>query len=125
MAFTQLSVRSGHSFLRGGSTADDLCEQAANLGMEALAITDINGLYGVVPFVQAARGRGLRPITGVDLRERIPGPEGSDADGTESSRSRRGFIEGAASSRSRRGFTEGAEEDGRNEGGSRPRRRGG
>ncbi len=95
MGFAHLSVSSSHSFLRGGSTPGDLCEQAARLGMEAVAITDINGLYGVVPFVQAAGRAGIRPIVGVDLRERLPGPAGSDADGTESSRSRRGFIEGA------------------------------
>jgi len=94
MEFAHLSVRSSHSFLRGGSTPGDLCEQAARLGMKAAAITDVNGLYGVVPFVQAARKAGIRPIVGVDLRERLPGPAGSDADGTESSRSRRGFIEG-------------------------------
>lgn len=93
MGFAQLCAHSGHSFLRGGSTAGDLCEQASRLGMKAVAITDVNGLYGVVPFVQAARKAGIRPIVGVDLRERLTGPDGSASDGSESSRSRRGFIE--------------------------------
>ncbi len=69
MPFAHLCVHSNHSFLRGGSTPEELCEQAAREGMETLALTDVNGLYGVVPFVKEARKAGLRPVVGVDLCE--------------------------------------------------------
>jgi len=50
-----LCVHSSHSFLRGGSTPEELCTEADRLGMRNLALTDVNGLYGVVPFVRAAQ----------------------------------------------------------------------
>ena len=63
------------------------------MGMRRLALTDVNGLYGVVPFVQAAERAGIRPIIGVDLREPIPGTAGEGRNRMETSASRRGFIE--------------------------------
>lgn len=93
MPFVHLCVHSNHSFLRGGSTPAELCEQAASVGMEALALTDVNGLYGIVPFVKAAQKAGLKPIVGVDLREPLPAGVDGYRDGAESSLSRRGFIE--------------------------------
>ena len=37
-------------------------------GMSAMALTDINGVYGLVWFLQYAAERGLRPIVGSELR---------------------------------------------------------
>jgi DNA-directed DNA polymerase III PolC len=36
-------------------------------GMNALALTDTDGLYGVIPFYKAAREAGVRPILGAQL----------------------------------------------------------
>ena len=91
--FTHLSVHSCYSFLRGGSTPEALCEEAAGMGMPSLALTDVNGLYGAVPFVRAAEAAGIRPILGVDLREPIRGAAGGGRDGTEPPASKRGFVE--------------------------------
>lgn len=99
MRFSHLCVHSGYSFLRGGSRPEELCELAARKGMETLALTDVNGLYGIVPFVGAARDAGLKPITGVDLRESLPAGEKRKGDEAESSLSRRGFMEGAGGKR--------------------------
>jgi len=44
-----------------------LAERAADHGMDALALTDRDGVYGMVRFVTACREVGIRPILGVDL----------------------------------------------------------
>jgi error-prone DNA polymerase len=41
--------------------------QALELGYDALAVTDHDGLYGAMEYAQTARAWGLRPITGAEL----------------------------------------------------------
>jgi error-prone DNA polymerase len=53
--------------LDGSSSPRALARRAAALGMPALAITDHDGLYGVVRFDAACREMGLRPIIGAEL----------------------------------------------------------
>jgi len=48
-------------------TVEDLCRSAADQGMETLALTDTNGLYGLVYFVEAAKETGLHPIVGSEI----------------------------------------------------------
>jgi error-prone DNA polymerase len=48
MRYAELQTTSNFSFLRGGSHPDELVEQAAALGYEAIAITDRNSLAGIV-----------------------------------------------------------------------------
>ena len=47
MSYAELRCRSHYSFLRGGSSPDELMRQAQSLGLHALAITDRNGVYGI------------------------------------------------------------------------------
>ena len=47
-AYAELHCLSNFSFLRGASHAEELVEQAKELGYEALAITDECSLAGVV-----------------------------------------------------------------------------
>jgi error-prone DNA polymerase len=68
MVFTHLHVHSNYSFCRGASRIEDLVDAALARGMSAMALTDINGLYGLVWFLQYAAERGLRPIIGSELR---------------------------------------------------------
>jgi DNA polymerase III alpha subunit len=42
--------------------------RAAGFGYPALALTDVENLYGQVKFHHAARLYGIKPITGVELR---------------------------------------------------------
>ncbi|MGZ4651292.1 MAG: DNA polymerase III subunit alpha, partial [Kineosporiaceae bacterium] len=49
------------------STPAALVEAAAAQGMDTLALTDRDGLYGAVKFVLACRAAGIAPILGVDL----------------------------------------------------------
>ena len=47
-------------------------ERAVALGLTGLAITDHQGLYGVVRFASAAREAGLNPIVGLEIELEIP-----------------------------------------------------
>lgn len=69
MRFAHLHVHSYYSMLRGTAGIETLCLAARAAGMEALALTDVDGLYGWVEFVQTCARLGLRPICGVDLRD--------------------------------------------------------
>src|ERR1700716_3727001 len=65
--FIHLHAKSHYSFLDGASTVDDLLGAPPELGQDALALTDTNGLYGAVRFWNAARERGIKPIFGAEL----------------------------------------------------------
>src|ERR1700749_1419684 len=52
--WAELHCPSSYSFLDGASSPGELVAEAARLGLEALAITDHNGMYGVPQFAQAA-----------------------------------------------------------------------
>src|SRR2546428_5631696 len=65
--WVELHAHSNYSFLDGASEVDDLADAAAEQGMDALALTDTNGLYGAVRFANAAKERGIRPIFGAEL----------------------------------------------------------
>ncbi len=47
---------------------ETLVEESARLGTEALALTDINNSMGMVDFVKACHGQGIRPIAGIEFR---------------------------------------------------------
>ncbi|NIM19830.1 MAG: DNA polymerase III subunit alpha [Candidatus Latescibacteria bacterium] len=76
MSFVHLHVHSNYSLLSGSSTIEDLVNGAAALGMESLALTDTNGMYATVPFIQACQKAGIKPIPGAE----IACPEGSTAE---------------------------------------------
>src|SRR5690242_20777685 len=63
--WAELHGHSSHSFLAGASSPAELVAEAARRGLEALAITDHNGMYGVPQFAQAAAK--LADQTGVTL----------------------------------------------------------
>lgn len=65
--YAELHCHSAFSFLDGASQPEALAEEAARLGLEALAITDHHGFYGVVRFSQAARALGLPTVFGAEL----------------------------------------------------------
>ncbi len=67
MALVHLRVHSYYSFLRGVNSPQELCRAAAEAGMGYLALTDHNGLYGLVPFLEGARRHKVRPIVGAFL----------------------------------------------------------
>jgi error-prone DNA polymerase len=65
--YCELHCHTHYSLLDGASSPEALLDWAAALGMPALAITDHDGLYGVVPFWRAARLRGIHPVIGAEV----------------------------------------------------------
>ncbi len=67
MSYVELHAHSAYSFLDGASQPEELAARAAELGYEALALTDHDGVYGSLEFAHAAKHFGVRPITGAEL----------------------------------------------------------
>jgi error-prone DNA polymerase len=65
--FAHLHVASGFSMRYGASPPAGLVERAAQHRQPVLALTDRDGLYGAVRFVQACTDAGIQPALGVDL----------------------------------------------------------
>lgn len=65
--FVHLHVHSTYSPMRGVASLEALCAAARAQGAETLALTDTNGLYGAIRFLEAAHHAGLRPILGAEL----------------------------------------------------------
>src|ERR687886_124410 len=67
MSYVELHAHSAYSFLDGASLPEELAVRAAELGYEALALTDHDGVYGSLEFAHAAKAFGVRPITGAEV----------------------------------------------------------
>src|SRR5215208_8388908 len=67
MGYVELHAHSAYSFLDGASLPEELAVRAAELGYEALALTDHDGVYGSLEFAHAAKAFGVRPITGAEV----------------------------------------------------------
>jgi error-prone DNA polymerase len=65
--YVELHAHSSYSFLDGASQPEELAARAAELGYEALALTDHDGVYGSLEFAHAAKAFGVRPITGAEV----------------------------------------------------------
>ncbi len=67
MTYIELHCHSAYSFLDGASQPEELAVRAAELGYEAMALTDHDGLCGSLEFAHAAKALGVRSITGAEL----------------------------------------------------------
>ncbi len=74
--FVHLDVRSCFSLKEGAFTPEQLARRAAELGMDAVAVTDRDGLYGAARFVRACANEGIAPILGASVTVRAPSPPG-------------------------------------------------
>src|SRR5260370_30405209 len=77
LPWAELHCHSSFSFLDGAATPDELVAEAARLGLETLALTDHDGMYGIPQFAQAAarlaaRGGRLRTVFGAELSLGLP-----------------------------------------------------
>jgi error-prone DNA polymerase len=66
-SYVELHAHSAYSFLDGASLPEELVARAAELGYDALALTDHDGVYGSLEFAHAAKHFGIRPITGAEV----------------------------------------------------------
>jgi len=87
--WAELHCHSSFSFLDGAATPGELVAEAGRLGIETLALTDHDGMYGVPQFAQAAaqlaaeQGIRLGTVFGAELslglpkgQNGVPDPEG-------------------------------------------------
>lgn len=68
-----LHVHSNYSLLQGAVSIDDLIGRAKSHGLRALALTDRNGMYGLIQFYKKATEAGIKPILGAYIDN--PGDE--------------------------------------------------
>ena len=67
MTYVPLWCKSNFSFLEGASHPDELVEQAHALGIGSLALTDRDGVYGMVRAHVKARELGVHLIVGAQV----------------------------------------------------------
>ncbi|MFE0025357.1 error-prone DNA polymerase [Amycolatopsis sp. NPDC059021] len=78
--YAELHCHSNFSFLDGASHPEELVEEAARLGLDAIALTDHDGMYGVVRFAEAAKELGMATVYGAELSIGLSGPQNGIAD---------------------------------------------
>jgi error-prone DNA polymerase len=65
--YIELHAASAFSFLDGASAPEDLADRAADMGLPAAALVDVNGVYGAPRFFRAAREAGVRALVGAEV----------------------------------------------------------
>src|SRR5215208_8051174 len=65
--FVHLHLHTEFSLLDGACRIDELLDQAAQLKMPALAVTEHGNMFSAVVFHDAARKRGINPILGCEV----------------------------------------------------------
>ena len=65
-SFVPLHVHSHFSLLRALPKIGDLVKKAKEEGVEALALTDMDNLYGAIEFYMECGKKGIKPIIGLD-----------------------------------------------------------
>ncbi len=64
--FVHLHVHTEYSMLDGAARLDDLFARTAELGMDAIAMTDHGNVFGAFDFWSQATARGIKPIIGIE-----------------------------------------------------------
>src|SRR3954469_18702205 len=64
--FVHLHVHSEYSMLDGAARVSDLFDEAARMGMPALAMTDHGNVFGAYEFWKKGRAAGVKPIIGME-----------------------------------------------------------
>ncbi|MCK5686431.1 DNA polymerase III subunit alpha, partial [bacterium] len=65
--FSHLNIHSLYSRMRGLMSIHEILEEAKKAGQTHLALTDINGLWGFIHFVQAAWDLDIQPLAAVNI----------------------------------------------------------
>ena len=73
--FVHLRLHSEFSVVDGTTRLDEAVAAAAASGQPALAVTDLNNLFGAVKFYKTARGAGVQPVLGAEVLLQGLGPE--------------------------------------------------
>ncbi|MGZ3723256.1 MAG: PHP domain-containing protein, partial [Bdellovibrionales bacterium] len=67
MSFVHLHVHSQYSLLEATCRSKALAKKAAELGMPALALTDLGNMFGAIEFYFACKDAGVKPIVGLEV----------------------------------------------------------
>ena len=78
--YAELHAHSNFSFLDGASSPEALLEESARLGLSALALTDHDGLYGIVRMAEAAEQHDIVTVFGAELSFGLSAPQNGVAD---------------------------------------------
>ena len=84
--YAELHAHSSFSFLDGASSPESLLEEAARLGLHALALTDHDGFYGIVRMAEAAAAQKIlgggapNTVFGAELSLGLRTPQNGIAD---------------------------------------------
>src|SRR6478735_6110860 len=70
--YAPLWCKSNFSFLEGASHAEELVEEAHRLGMRSIAITDRDGVYGMVRAHTKAKELGIHLVCGAQMTVAAP-----------------------------------------------------
>tara|TARA_Y100001970_G_scaffold153717_1_gene188198 strand:+ start:1013 stop:4006 length:2994 start_codon:yes stop_codon:yes gene_type:complete len=65
--FVHLNIHSVYSAMKGLIPLSEIINQAKEYSMNTLALTDINGIWGFIRFVQHCKDSGIKPIAGTNL----------------------------------------------------------
>ena len=65
--FVHLHVHTEYSLLDGSARITELIDEVKSMGMEAIAITDHGGMFGVIDFYKYAKKQGVKPIIGCEV----------------------------------------------------------
>ena len=69
-SFIHLRVSSEFSISRGLLRINEIIENAQKLNMPAVALSDLNNMFGMVKFFKKAEAAGIKPIAGTILNLR-------------------------------------------------------
>lgn len=72
--YIELHCASAFSFLDGASLPEDLVDAAIDRGLPAMALSDVNGVYGAPRFYKAAKAAGLKALVGAEVAIHDPLP---------------------------------------------------
>ena len=75
--FVHLRLHTEFSVVDGTNRIDETVTAAAADGQPALAITDLNNLFGGIKFYKEARARGVKPVIGAEVLLQGLGKEGT------------------------------------------------
>ncbi len=73
--FIHLRVKSAYSLIEGAIRPKDLAKLAVENGMPAVAVTDVNNLFGVFDWTDAVLKAGVQPIVGCLLAVELSGAQ--------------------------------------------------
>jgi error-prone DNA polymerase len=66
-SYVELTARTNFSFLRGASSPEAILQRAAELGYDAIAVADCDGLYGMVRALEESEKLGVALVVGCEL----------------------------------------------------------